>query len=297
MPKPLSSEPLQSLADVASREKANARPVLLRALTQLYVQKPAHTAEEERQYTELALGLISGVDITTRIAIEVLLRNYPNAPSAVLDKLFQLHGVRSQQTSASSAGESRSRPPAQDLIELFFAANPEERRLILTNLDVAPHALEQRTFVRGETALELERAALAWKRSEFSRILERALRVSQRLAERIVSDPSGEPLVIVAKAVGMHSAALQRILLVLNPTIGQSVSRVFSLSQLFEELPVSSAMLMVSVWHDENNSSSRRYEPLNWNDDERHQMRSSASDKQSPKHAANELTQHVESGR
>ena len=34
------------------------RSALLRVLTDLYVQKPKHTADEERHYTELALRLI-----------------------------------------------------------------------------------------------------------------------------------------------------------------------------------------------------------------------------------------------
>ncbi|HYP10212.1 MAG TPA: DUF2336 domain-containing protein, partial [Xanthobacteraceae bacterium] len=33
------------------------RPTLLRVLTELYVQRPTHTADEEHHYTELALRL------------------------------------------------------------------------------------------------------------------------------------------------------------------------------------------------------------------------------------------------
>jgi hypothetical protein len=55
-------------------------------------------------------------------------------------------------------------------------------------------------------------------------------------------------------------------------------------------------MLMVSVWQDENISSSRKYEPMNWNGDGRHKMRSSANAKQSPKRIEGDFTQHVESG-
>ena len=47
--------PLDSLVDLACRDGVDIRPTLLRVLTDLYVQKPAHSAEEETQYVELAL--------------------------------------------------------------------------------------------------------------------------------------------------------------------------------------------------------------------------------------------------
>ena len=52
------------------------------------------------------------------------------------------------------------------------------------------------------------------------------------------TDPteSGEPMLIVAKALGMPSDVLQRILLLVNPAIGTSVRRVFDLSDLYENL-------------------------------------------------------------
>ena len=50
--------PLDSLVDLACRDGVDIRPTLLRVLTDLYVQKPAHSADEEAQYIELALGLI-----------------------------------------------------------------------------------------------------------------------------------------------------------------------------------------------------------------------------------------------
>ena len=67
-------------------------------------------------------------------------------------------------------------------------------------------------------------------------MLERALGISQALAERIARDHSGEPIVVAAKALGMQAAVLQRILLFLNPAIGQSVERVYDLARLFDEL-------------------------------------------------------------
>ena len=54
---------LEGLDSLARRDGVDIRPTLLRVLTDLYVQKPAHSAEEERHYTELALRLIDSVDL------------------------------------------------------------------------------------------------------------------------------------------------------------------------------------------------------------------------------------------
>src|ERR1700751_2337322 len=81
------SDPLDSLVYLARRDGVDIRPTLMRVLTDLYVQKPVHTAEEERHYTELALRLIDAVDVTTRATAARKLAAYPNAPLAVVRRL------------------------------------------------------------------------------------------------------------------------------------------------------------------------------------------------------------------
>ena len=76
----------------------------------------------------------------------------------------------------------------------------------------------------------LENAALQRNPGEFSRMLERALGISRKLAERITRDNSREPIVVAAKALGMKAAVIQRILLFLNPVIGQSAQRIYELT-------------------------------------------------------------------
>ena len=63
------SNPLDSLVDLACRDGVDIRPTLLRVLTDLYVQKPSHSPEEETQFVELALGLIDAVDAADRATI------------------------------------------------------------------------------------------------------------------------------------------------------------------------------------------------------------------------------------
>ena len=78
---------LEGLDSLARRDGVDIRPTLVRVLTDLYVQKPSHTGEEERHYTELALRLIDAVDVATRATVARKLSAYPNAPLAVMRRL------------------------------------------------------------------------------------------------------------------------------------------------------------------------------------------------------------------
>jgi uncharacterized protein (DUF2336 family) len=258
MVKPSTSAPLDSLVDLACRDGVEIRPTLLRVLTDLYVQKPAHSAEEETQYVELALGLIDAVDARTRATVAATLSAYADAPDAILRKL------------ASLASADRGEPETNDLIDLFFSANTDERRLILTNLDVAVDTARLRPLpVASELIRRLEKAALQRNTGEFGRILERALGVSRELASRIARDNFGEPMVVAAKALGMNAEMLQRILLCLNPIIGQSVARVFELSRLFDELNPAAVHRMLTIWRATVVRRRAIHETVYWNDERR----------------------------
>jgi uncharacterized protein (DUF2336 family) len=230
---------LDSLVDLACRDGVEIRPTLLRVLTDLYVQKPGHSPEEEAQYVELALGLIDAVDPLTRGTVTATLSAYPGAPEMVLRKLASL----------PLASARRGDTENDDLIELFFDANTDERRLILANLDVTADAASLRPMpAASELIRRLEKAARERNAGEFARVLERALGISRDLAVRITRDPFGEPLVVAGKALGMSAGMLQRILLCLNPVIGQSVERVFELSALFEDLNAAAVHRMLTIW-------------------------------------------------
>ncbi len=264
MAKPSAYPPLDGLVDLACRDGVDIRPTLLRVITDLYVQKPAHSAEEETQYVELALGLIEAVDAPTCVAVLASLSSYAAAPPAILGKLAEFVSTPGADSPA------RHETKTDDLAELFFAAGAEERRLILGNLDVAADTAERRISpVSSEVIRRLENAALQQNTGEFSRILERALGISRDLAERIARDRSGEPIVIAAKALGMTAAVLQRILLFLNPAIGQSVAQVYDLARLFDELMPEAASHMLAIWRKSGTRSRPTHEPVHWDDEQR----------------------------
>jgi uncharacterized protein (DUF2336 family) len=261
---------LDGLVDLACRDGIDVRPTLLRVLTDLYIQKPFHSADEEIQYVELALRLIEGVDAATRAIVAARLSNYSAAPAAVLAKLAA--GVPSP--SSASAHMARSEPESpsgRELADLFFAADAHERRLILMTLDaVIGPARVKPVPTSAEIMRRLENAALERKASEFMLALERALGIARGLAERIVADPSGEPIVVAAKALGMKAAVVQRILLLLNPSIGQSVERVYDLARLFDEIPATAAERMVAIWRQAGGRRPVRHEAFMWDDERKH---------------------------
>ena len=129
MVKPSAYPPLDSLVDLACRDGVDIRPTLLRVLTDLYVQKPVHSAEEETQYVELALGLIGAVDATTLAVVAESLAAYPAAPAAILGRL----GITSARPAAPAPAQTAAKPAARtDFLEIFFAAGTDERRLIFS---------------------------------------------------------------------------------------------------------------------------------------------------------------------
>ena len=262
---------LDGLFDLACRDGVDIGPTLLRVLTDLYVQKPSHGTDEEAQYTELAGRLIETVDDATRAVVKARLSAYPAAPAAILRKLATL-----DPRPAGEAAPARQAETAQpDLAELFFSASAAERRLILLNLDLVAERATPRAPVAAELIRRLERAGLQRNTGEFSRTLARALGVSQALAERIARDYSGEPIVVAARALGMTADVLQRILLVLNPLIGQSVERVYDLSRLYDEITAAAAERMVTIWRQTGAYAKPSHAPLHY-DDERRGARAAA---------------------
>jgi hypothetical protein len=301
---------LEGLSAIGSRGGLDMRPTLLRVLTDLYVQRIAHTAAEERHYTELALRLLEAVDISTRVAVAKRFARYPSPPLRVLQALARdLPSVTAEiathsllqppattsmpestrrATPAAADGLTGAGPPvraaksidlvtARKLTEAFFAASAQERALILRNLHIVVPLhrrlmLGARQPVIGE---QLEKAALARRYKDFTQSLAGALRIPREVAQRIVEDNLGEPVLVAARAFDISRDVLYRILMFLNPAVGHSVERVHSLATLFEEIPAASAESMIAVWqalqHDE--AAAPKHRPLVWDDEARRRAR------------------------
>ncbi len=78
---------LDNLTHLGFRDGVDMRPTLIRVLTDLYVQKLAHSYEEKRHYTELALRLLDSVDAPTRLAVAARLARHLSPPVRVMVRL------------------------------------------------------------------------------------------------------------------------------------------------------------------------------------------------------------------
>jgi hypothetical protein len=240
-----------------TRHGVDVKPTLLRVLTDLYVQKPSHTEEEERQFVELTLRLVDAVDAATREAVTQRLSAYAGAPAAVLKRLLgdsAEHGGAEREGCEAAGAARPSQQAASGAASAahglrFFAGDEAERAAILAELD-APDQSEDLAVVAPaeETIRRLEASALAGRPSDFIRELERALGVSRALAEAVVNDRAGDPLVVAARALAMPVAVLQRILMFVNPSVGHSVRRVYALTALFERMSPLAALRLVASW-------------------------------------------------
>ncbi len=276
---------LEGLNDLGLRRGVDMRPTLLRVLTDLYVQKLTHTPEEERHYTELALRLLDSVDVPTRAAVAARLARHLSPPGRVIQKLTtdlpevaaalrrhrpaerggtvvaQPHDMpTSSAPIAGAPGRIASQPTAApdevspeiagELNELFFAANAEERRLILLNLHVVVSGTAGGSRIIDDPAAgpSLEAAALARRSEDFVRTLAHSLRISREQAQRIARDESGEPIVVAAKVLNIPRQLLYRILLFINTAVGHSVERVHALATLYDEMTPQAAQDLLSVW-------------------------------------------------
>jgi hypothetical protein len=281
---------LEGLVQLSRREGVDIRPALLRVLTDLYVQGKNHSREEEQQYVELALRLLPVVDLATRTAVASKLAAYPGAPTAIVAYLAgdvaQAAGPVLKHPAPSREPRADSEPAAAateatriltapsrdgnaprgagaggaataDIGESFLQAAPAERLQLLAELEAKSSAgpAIDAPAQDGELVRRLELAALQRNDRAFARELQLALLLPRETALRIAHDPSGEPLVVVALAVAMPVVVLQRVLLFLNPAIGESVERVFALSRLYEQLSARAAMPIVASWR---NTTARR---------------------------------------
>jgi len=311
---------LEGLSDLGLRNGVDMRPTLLRILTDLYVQKLAHTPEEERHYTELALRLLQDVDVTTRAAVASRLARHLTPPLTVLLRLardvpavaapLQSHALLQSAApvdeaswppaapavaggaAADQAALALDRPQSIDpataaqLNELFFAAPASERRLILLNLEVVAPVPAWRVGVSRDPSIgaRLEAAVLARKHEEFAQDLARALQIPREQARRIVRDDLGEPLLIAGKTLGVERDVLYRILMFVNPAIGHSVERVHALAALYDEMTPQAAEGMVAIWQalQTDKRAPETYDPFSANDARAAQARPAAAAQHSP---------------
>jgi hypothetical protein len=285
---------------LSRREGVDIRPTLLRVLTDLYVQTPNHTSDEEQQFVELASRLIDAVDDATLAAVRARLSIYPRTPREIAWKLrlkpapaapppapddsFEIDPAADLEiVSAPEAGlapvMSMQPDDAAKLIAVFLETDSRHRAQFLHGLANAP--LKPSTPVDPRRAARavanLEQAAMAGDAAGFTSELADALILTGRVADQIVNEPGGEALACALKALGMPAESFQRVLLFLNPTRGASVMDVYRLARLYDVIELRSALILLAAWRGATLAATRaKYRPA-LHDDERHRARPAAA--------------------
>jgi Uncharacterised protein conserved in bacteria (DUF2336) len=286
------------LMNLSRREGVDIRPTLLRVLTDLYVQAPAHSEEEARQFVELTSRLIDQVDDATRAAVRARLAVYPATPFPILRQLGLKPSHPDQRLPLASeippttSASPPARPPAEvqlrlaphmsmrpadaaEIVSMFFSASSSDRALILHNLSETPLRASPRVpAARAARSVEaLEMAAFVADVESFTLELGETLILPWKLSSQVVADNGGEPIACAAKALGMPSPVFQRVLLFLRPEIGTSVNTVYRLSRLYDVLSERSALIMLAAWRGSTMAVTRaKYRPALY-DDERNRAR------------------------
>lgn len=288
------------LMSLSRREGVDIRPTLLRVLTDLYVQSPSHTDEEERQFVELTSRLIDEVDDATRAVVRARLSIYPHTPRAIALRL-SLSSSADQRvplaapippadtttparpasripTEAEQRAASLSMQPedAAQLSEMFFSATSQERTQILYNLAETPLRPAARIHPpRAMRAIEvLHMAAYVSDVENFTAELGDALLLTATTAERVVFDEGGEALACALKALGIKSQVFEQVLMFLDPAKGSSVDWVYRLSRLYDRLSERAALIMLAAWRGATVASTRAKYRAALYDDERQRARS-----------------------
>ncbi|MGO4713906.1 DUF2336 domain-containing protein [Bradyrhizobium sp. 2TAF24] len=279
---------LDGLITLSRREGVDIRPTLLRVLTDLYVQTPSHTPDEEQHFVALTSRLIDEVDDATRAAVHARLSIYPRTPRAIMDKLtapppaapaWTIPQARRDETGDLQEAPALAMQPseASELNEMFFRAGAAERLQILRSLEEAPlkaaPRIDARRAARAVTALDqmAREADLIGVTAELTEVLV----LPSRLAQRIVEDQGGEPLACALKAIDMPSEAFQRVLLFLDPELGASVTRVYTLARLYDKLSERMALVMLAAWRGTSLAGRAKHRPMLY-DDERQRARATA---------------------
>ena len=143
------------------------------------------------------------------------------------------------------------RPVRPEMASLFLHAKPEQRVEILLAVQRMQLARPLSAPPLNSTSLdELELAAVARQPARFVAVLAEALECGPGLAQRIVDDPSGEPLAVALAALGAANEVLVRVLISNDLRAGASYRRIRALARLSTALDWNAAATVVAALRD-----------------------------------------------
>ncbi len=184
------------------------------------------------------------------------------APSPEAMEIFA--AVRALASSFDEAsGDAASRPGRRHLADplpasagAFLDLDRADRLAVLNHLAGRPATSRGPvTVLDADHAfrLALGRARLASlarqrQRDALIRTLAQGLRLEEADVTALLDDPSGEPLVVLLRGIGLSESEAQQVLMFANPVIAQGVESFDRLARLLSETPESVAADLLALW-------------------------------------------------
>ncbi len=187
----------------------------------------------------------------TDVLVELALNPRVRLEGATLADLLQRARTLAEDRGDRRLAEAllKRRPLPPESAALFLLAEPFQRVEILlavqrSQLGRPPgRALP----IASEIVDELEQASAARRPRQFVDVLAKALECEPALAERIVDDPSGEPLAIAMAALGAPSDVLVRILTTKDLQGGETYLRIRAIARLNNALTRNAAATVMAA--------------------------------------------------
>ena len=98
---------LQGLVALGARGDVNIRPILVRVLTDMFVAKGHHSADEVKQYCEIASHMLRNMDLDTCRIVAHKLARFEHSPKPILDLLIAKGGAPAEIILTQARGLTR----------------------------------------------------------------------------------------------------------------------------------------------------------------------------------------------
>ncbi len=168
--------PVEALERLDRQDGVDTRPILVRVLTDLFVQQPEHSREDIARYEELVGKLLDVVDIESRAAVARKLAPDSRAPRSVIDRLLADDAAVSAPILARFGDAPKGR-----LLALALDGGPVEASAVASRADIDDELI--RTLVHHPDDLVLETLAA----NDAARLADGPLRT---LVERAIDAPA-----------------------------------------------------------------------------------------------------------
>jgi uncharacterized protein (DUF2336 family) len=143
----------------------------------------------------------------------------------------------------------KRRPLPPESATLFLVADPFQRVDILLAVQRAQlgRPSGRSPPIASEIVDELEQASVARRPKQFIAVLAKALQCEPVLAERIVDDPSGEPLAVAMASLGAPGDVLVRVLTARDMQGGDTYVRIRAIARLNNALSRNAAATVMAA--------------------------------------------------